>query len=453
MNIERITVDGLFGRFNHDLVFNPNEHITIMIGPNGYGKTVILRIIDTLFNKSPQGLVAFPFARLKVAFDDGTALTVDAQSEENTNGQEQHRAMTMRFWEGEFPAEEHYINPVTNLEEYGVDVRKIDSILPFLDRVGPDEWVNLQTEEVLSSIDIIDTHWQQLLPRIPGLARLTPQWLLPIRNAIPVHFIDTERLVVNTTNHTSNRFARYGRYRSERVRIDRTVTRYSQELARLINETLTEYGNLSQSLDRTFPVRLVDQPPIQASDEQELRNELINIENKRKQLTDTGLLVHSNEEGRLPGLEDVDDSKLGVLAVYAQDTKRKLAVFDDLYRRVDTLKKIINSRFSYKQLDVGTEGFNVFSNDAQLNLEMLSSGEQHELVLLYDLLFTVKRDSLILIDEPELSLHVAWQRDILRDLDEIASLSDFRVLLATHSPTIIGDRWDLVVELTGPRLQ
>ncbi len=453
MNIERITVDGLFNRFNHDLVFNPDEHITIMIGPNGYGKTVILRIIDTLFNKSPQGLTAFPFMRLKVDFDDGTALTVDAPSEEDTNGQEQHRALIMRFWEGELPTEEHHIKPDFNLEEFGFDIREIDSILPFLDRVGSDEWINLQTEEVLSSSDIIDKHWQQLLPRIPSLSRLTPEWLQPIRDTIPVHFIDTERLVVNTTRQPGNRYTRYGRYGSERIRIDRTVTRYSQELARLINETLTEYGNLSQSLDRTFPIRLVDQPEIHESAEQELKKELINIENKRKQLTEAGLLVSSDEERQWPGLEDVDDSKLGVLAVYAQDTKEKLAVFDDLYRRVDTLKRIINSRLSYKEFDVGAEGFYVYSNDSKLNLEMLSSGEQHELVLLYDLLFTVKSDSLILIDEPELSLHVAWQRHILQDLNEIAALSDFRMLLATHSPTIIGDRWDLVVELTGPRLQ
>ena len=39
-----------------------------------------------------------------------------------------------------------------------------------------------------------------------------------------------------------------------------------------------------------------------------------------------------------------------------------------------------------------------------LHLVRLSSGEQHELVLAYDLLFKVKEKSLVLIDEPELSL-------------------------------------------------
>ena len=81
---------------------------------------------------------------------------------------------------------------------------------------------------------------------------------------------------------------------------------------------------------------------------------------------------------------------------------------------------------------------------------MLSSGEQHEVVLLFDLLFGTEENSLIMVDEPELSLHVAWQRQMLEDLQEMAELSDFRALLATHSPQIIGKRWDLTIELQGP---
>ena len=70
--------------------------------------------------------------------------------------------------------------------------------------------------------------------------------------------------------------------------------------------------------------------------------------------------------------------------------------------------------------------------------------------LLFELLFETKPNSLILVDEPELSLHVAWQREMLKDLQDMADLSDFRAILATHSPQIIGERWDLTIELKGP---
>ena len=63
--------------------------------------------------------------------------------------------------------------------------------------------------------------------------------------------------------------------------------------------------------------------------------------------------------------------------------------------------------------------------------------------------FRIPDNSLILIDEPELSLHVAWQAQFLKDLETMATLSNFHAILATHSPEIIGDRWDLTITLQG----
>ncbi|MFM0158773.1 AAA family ATPase, partial [Paraburkholderia sediminicola] len=77
----------------------------------------------------------------------------------------------------------------------------------------------------------------------------------------------------------------------------------------------------------------------------------------------------------------------------------------------------------------------------------LSSGEQHEIVLMYDLLFRVRPNTLVLIDEPELSLHVTWQKAFLRDLLGIVAAANFDVILATHSPFVVGDRSDLAIAL------
>jgi hypothetical protein len=44
-------------------------------------------------------------------------------------------------------------------------------------------------------------------------------------------------------------------------------------------------------------------------------------------------------------------------------------------------------------------------------------------------------------------LHIGWQNEFLNDLMKVIELGDFDVLIATHSPDIIGDRWDLTVQL------
>jgi predicted ATP-binding protein involved in virulence len=93
-------------------------------------------------------------------------------------------------------------------------------------------------------------------------------------------------------------------------------------------------------------------------------------------------------------------------------------------------------------------GFKITSaNGTDVPLDRLSSGEQHQLILIFDLLFEVTGNSLILIDEPELSLHVAWQKAFIDSLSRMIALNAFDVILATHSPAIVAKHFDLAVEL------
>jgi len=46
--------------------------------------------------------------------------------------------------------------------------------------------------------------------------------------------------------------------------------------------------------------------------------------------------------------------------------------------------------------------------------------------------------------KPELSLHVEWQKSFLPDLLAVIEAVHFDVILATHSPFIVGDRSDLL---------
>jgi len=231
------------------------------------------------------------------------------------------------------------------------------------------------------------------------------------------------------------------------------VTEYSEELAETIRQKLAESADLSQALDRTFPARLVRQIGQSGITDNELRDRLSALEKQRSRLRDAGLLDKQEDVDFLPSEEIVDYAR-DVLAVYVQDVQRKLGVFDEIATKTELLKRIINDRFLYKRMTISKENGFIFTaqDGRQLPLTKLSSGEQHELVLLYQLLFKIKPNSLILIDEPELSLHVAWQKMFLRDLQEITKLALFDVLVATHSPQIIADRWDLTVKLRGPEV-
>ncbi len=134
---------------------------------------------------------------------------------------------------------------------------------------------------------------------------------------------------------------------------------------------------------------------------------------------------------------------------YLLNHQDEIADFQD---RLEAFKKIIESlEFSNKTLQVSPRyGYRFIANNEEktiLSADKLSSGEQHTLIMVYELLFEVPDDSLVLIDEPELSLHKSWQVDFLKYLKMITDLRDIQCIVSTHAPQIFETNWKLTVDL------
>lgn len=99
--------------------------------------------------------------------------------------------------------------------------------------------------------------------------------------------------------------------------------------------------------------------------------------------------------------------------MYADDTFKELNSLSKLLLRIELFLGLIKERFNTKHILVSKEsGFSINSRGSLVPLEKLSSGEQHQLVLFFELLFELKENALILIDEPELSLHVCLAEEV-----------------------------------------
>lgn len=106
-------------------------------------------------------------------------------------------------------------------------------------------------------------------------------------------------------------------------------------------------------------------------------------------------------------------------------------IFSHVNLFLETLKKFIGDKiFSFVggELIVNTEG--------PLPLAKLSSGEKQLLILLIEALLQRQRPFIFLADEPELSLHIAWQRNIISAIRSLNS--NAQIVVATHSPEIAG---------------
>jgi predicted ATP-binding protein involved in virulence len=453
MRMQKISVRGLFGYFSHEIPLHLSDRITIITSPNGFGKTTILRILNALFNQSLTKLAAIPFQQLTLEFDDDGLLEV-SRHQAGGSGPRRTKLM-MRYSRAGVKLEVYEPKARLLREELPIPIEAIEDVIAELDQIGTETWRQLNTGETLTLDDVLERYSDELTQSDDSSQSAHPDWLLEIRKAIPVRFINTDRLYVTDDERPRRAAINAGRYIHRfgaPSRSEPAVERYSRELSRTIREALARYGELSQSLDRTFPARLVAEPSVSAITIELLRTKLTEIEDRRKLLVDAGLLpTEEPQRPALLGLEKVDESKLGVLTVFAKDAEQKLGVFDELFRKVDLFRRIINSRFLHKQFTIGQYGYRIIAPDGgSFRPSLLSSGEQHELVILYELLFHMASGSMLLIDEPEISLHVAWQAAFLRDLGEMAQLSKFDALVATHSPQIIGDREDLMVELSAP---
>lgn len=150
--------------------------------------------------------------------------------------------------------------------------------------------------------------------------------------------------------------------------------------------------------------------------------------------------------------DEIDEHILRVMAEFLDDSEKKFRVVEPILTRLELLTRILNEKFQYKALEINRQRGFVVRPDAADQLvgpEQLSSGEQHELVLLYDLLFQAEDGGLVLVDEPEISLHVNWQKRFLTDMREVGKLTNHRFMVATHSPQIVGAFTDRMVRLGG----
>ena len=265
-----------------------------------------------------------------------------------------------------------------------------------------------------------------------------------IKQKMPIYFIDANRLWLERDD-----------YEADGKTMLPTVLEYAKDLSEWMREALAQSNFCGQELDRNFPSRLMQlmrQENMPDMTDEMIKNELDELEKKRVVLEGAGLFSPAAKP-LIEDLRGLDDSIRKVLYLYIQDSKEKLKVFENLATKINLLCELINKRFSYKVMEVNMKDGFVFKvpTHEKLKADKLSSGEQNELILMFMLLFKAPRHALILMDEPEISLHIAWQQSFLEDMEAIATLTDIRMMIATHSPDIINGRWDLTTGLEGEK--
>ena len=451
----RIEVKKLLGRFDHDLSFDPQWRFLIIHGPNGVGKTRLLELVNSAFNGNYRRLAIIPFKSAQFYFDDGTKIKVSRESDHVTEqsalqvrslfSDTTDPAMPLR-WEGrtsDGSTISHEVNHQKPINEYGL-LSWIEATYD-VEHADVDTWLDFSTREVLSTEGIIDRYG--LHARDQKRSDTIPKKIRGILEEHEVHLIETQRLL-----NSNGRAIRRERTK-QRGHEQPTVISYAKDLSRRLDKALADNSRQSQDLDRSLPSRLFQKVP-DTEPERVLRSRYAEQNRLRTRLANVSLIsvLDGSADLKLPDRK-LNDLECRVLQTYLDDADEKLETFQRLLERLELMREIVNERFLFKRLYFHRQSGFVFKDEdteSPVKLQHLSSGEQHEIILMYELLMKVKKHSLVLIDEPEISLHVAWQQAFLDDLNRIAELTSLRFIIATHSPQIVGNWWDNAVTLYEP---
>ncbi|MCD1293559.1 excinuclease [Methanocella sp. CWC-04] len=452
MRIKKISVYGLFGLFDHVVPLFTEDRITIIHAPNGYGKTTILKLIYSLCKGHDIDILMTDFKRFRLDFEDGSNIQVEKIKNDYPQKKSGGLLKDLNFKE---ILKYTYTKADGEVLEYIPRFNR-EKLRSFISQLispkanngdaafkDPDAIKDLELDEV---VNVYSNMFSNLISGSDD----QPEWLAGMRDCIDIIFIESSRLYNAPGNYSA---------RDKTNGPEPIVNVYSEGIMDVMAAKISLYADVSHRLDRAFPARLSKNMEMLIKNELKdgdildtasINCELKELEVRRSRLIEAGLL-ENGESDHVDISEGMQDNARIVLTMYVRDMKEKLSVFDDLEKKIELLKKIINKQFLYKKMVVSKEKGFIFTlpDGSYLKPDRLSSGEQNELILNYDLLFNSSPGSFILIDEPEISLHIMWQQQFIRDLKEISGLADIDILIATHSPHIIDDFWDLTAELKG----
>lgn len=115
-----------------------------------------------------------------------------------------------------------------------------------------------------------------------------------------------------------------------------------------------------------------------------------------------------------------------------------------IHKNINDFFDRVNDFFSEtgKKIEVSSNPARLFfkmKNGKEIGIDQLSSGEKQLLFILLQVFLQEKKKSIMIMDEPEISLHISWQQKLI---DVICEMNpNCQLIVATHSPSIFGKGW------------
>lgn len=363
--LEKMTVKGLLNQFDYELDFTNENGLSVkyITGPNGFGKTTILKLLVALYGTDWKSIAALPFKSLDCV----------------------------------------------------IDGKKLN--------VAKEEWQIVQNDDSDEQDDLE--------------VRLT------------ISFDDQDSLYISIRG-------RDGKFYTPKKSGDRSVEMIlSQKKVLYIPDTRIIEKNLFKK-NRRSPVKTCNDSFIKYLSTLSER-----IEN----------FLKTKLKNEFPANESIDGQEFplvdkmlgfGLNPEFLTEVKKYGSVVEEILHddssikhEIDKIEKFVELinryEFIHKKISISEkDGFRFKLNDlfnSIIDLDDLSSGERQYLILVYKMLFESNEHTLVLVDEPENSMHMSWILEFPKVIKELCKWSDLQFIICTHNSNIFEQRWDMSQDL------
>lgn len=427
-----IHVTALFGYADHTVELRTDAP-TIITAPNGAGKTHILTLTRAALSLDLKSLFHIPFETLTITRQDGTALHVRREEKDSNN----HTVTIQAIAHGADCG-----SPLTVTEEQFEALS--DKAPNHFKPVGENRWINLRTGNIVGA-DQMERRYGIRLTLPTSLLQKFPEISEFCKHPSPI-FIDTKRLDA-PQYEAYQRSSPTDAIRTRKNDAASRIREYTERLRFEVSEARRDSVHATQSADLSFAARALEAAN-ETVKEADLKERYATTVERYEALARNGLAVG---EAPIDFPEKTTPTVRRILRVFLDDWDNRLKPLLPLNEKIQALREVLDSKLepSGKKTAMSPRGTLEFrtSTNRPVRVSNLSSGEQHLVALFTSLLFSASRGSLVLIDEPEISLHAAWKHDFLTDIARVAKVGKLQIVLATHSTAIINGRWDLTEEL------
>tara|TARA_R110001599_G_scaffold221149_2_gene419582 strand:- start:584 stop:1969 length:1386 start_codon:yes stop_codon:yes gene_type:complete len=423
--IKRVELKGIHKRYDLDMTFN--ESLNVLHGQNGTGKSTLIHIIANIANCDFIRFAFLDFHKIKVSYSNNAHIIV-SQHEKNDDKLvkvEADNGESFEFFKREAFEEIRHLDDDRFSREYTPELtKKINNFVKSnnIRHIETSYFPAFRTmlEAWSSQREVRNRHPKMMRSMATRQAtsfsrELFGQFLPTINYPSP---IDIERNLRDEIRNCQISIARY----ESSVFSDSFVKVFSALLDGSSIEENTEelLAEISKLTTDSTNSRLGD------------------FEENSNTYKDLQRLVTESSI-----TNDLASSAAGALSVYRDAIRERLLFQQSAFSEVDKYFDVVNSFLDKKELSYALDQHRripkvglKFPDDTWSSIKVMSSGERQLLTMLYAV-NKMSGNSAVLIDEPELSLHIDWQEELLGKMME--QLGSRQIIVCTHSPAIAAD--------------